>query len=792
MKVFQCISVLLFFLFLFVSQQAYARDDYNIFGGYDEKSAVATFADEVEVFPQEEITILRGNARFIYKDSTLQADEITIDMREGTVTAVRNVVIWSGGETLTGERLVYDMRKKRASLLSSEWQTGSYQISGQETEAEYDDETVYVKNAMITSCDMIEPHYRLENERAKVALGKRLWTYNTLMYLGNLPVMYLPFFTRSLKDDWKGHIVGYTYESDRGFGLLNKYNLHFNPLWRVALYADWYPSYGYGLGVKESYHRKGDRPMDGKIYLYRLNLKSPDDDIDEEDKRYKIAGRHRQVLHDDLVFTANYQKLSDREFNDDLEEEEAFRGWDRNDLRSNRNSYANLAYTQPDYSLRLLVKENLNDFQLGEILEDERSPQIRWDKRRQLIPGLPIKVYRKAHIDYSRLRGTQEFSLQQDKVWLRRYDQVERIDFGLDLEAPFTVLRWLRVTPFAGYQGINYNDPETRWSLRKHQGGRFDITDPADVLFLQKYGTTYYSGGSIGSMWQRDSTWDDVFQNVGKVGVELSTRFVHPLGSTKRFSRMRLVTEPTITFVKYFTSDHLEKRPPNEFPATHSYRDTFLEIDETDSFRRSASILRGGAEFKLEGKDHNEQTHQLARLAVYAGHDYYDHTSNEHEDVITELIITPVEWAQFTHYWRYDPDSRNTLAMWDNLTLTPNEKVTVSVSYSHFRSIYTRTGTPSMVLAHSGSTSERFVDVRMDVVLSKKWTMELEHQYDLEESLVRENRIAFVRDLHDWNAVLSFRQTERRYRDKDFQITVGLQFKLPDRPTSVLPFMSAN
>jgi len=37
-------------------------------------------------------------------------------------------------------------------------------------------------------------------------------------------------------------------------------------------------------------------------------------------------------------------------------------------------------------------------------MDDERSPQIRWDERRQLIPGLPINIYRKTHIDYSRLR----------------------------------------------------------------------------------------------------------------------------------------------------------------------------------------------------------------------------------------------------------------------------------------------------------------------------------------------------------------------------------------------------
>lgn len=747
---------------------AFAKQDYSLFKGFDERAAIEPSADEIEGFPEESLVVLRGNARVIYKDNTIRADEIVLDLREGEIRANRNVVIWSEGEELRGERLVYDLKTNKAGLASSHWHSGGYTVRGEQTEVEHKTGTIEVRNSWITSCDMIEPHYHLKNERSKIVLGQRFWTYNTLFYLGSLPVMYLPVFSRSLRDDWKGHVMGYNYSSDRGVAILNKYNLHFDPMRRLALYADWYPSYGYGFGIKESYHRKGGRPMDGKIYLYRLNLSDKDEDLDVT-RRYKIAGEHRQELYDDLVLTAKYQKITDREYNEDLDSEEMFRGWDRRDLQSNRNSFLNLAYTKPDYNLRLLVKENLNDFQLGELMEDERSPQLRLDERRQLVPYLP--VYRKVHLDYSRLRAMQEFSLEEDDVWWRRYDELDRLDFGMDLEAPFTVFQWLRITPFTGYQGIFYGSPEQRWSLRNIHGHRFDVNDPADSRdrdFLQRYGDRYYFAGGIRPDWEFDSNWDDVMQNVWKLGTEFSTRMVQPLGSTRRFSQMRLVVEPTVTVVGYFASKDLDDEVPREF-MNQTFYPTIPEIDEVDNYRRSARIVRTGLDLKLEGKDYDHVTHRLAKLSLYAAKDFYDDDDHdgEYEDLLMELALTPNKFLEFRHFWRYDLDEGETVAMWDGLTIIPDERMKFTVGYSQFKD------------THNSIAEESYATFDMKLAMSKKWTMELRERYDLERSMSSDTRCSFIRDLHDWEAAFSVRNRRRLYRDDDFQVTFGMQFKLP-------------
>lgn len=779
------------------AQDVQQADSYSIFQDFDPRTAIEPFADDVEFFPEDDLVILRGNASVVYRDNSIKADEIVLDLKEGELRANRNVVLWSHGERLHGERLIYDLRKKKATLIASELQVAGMRFRGEEMEFKHEDNEIEIKNAWITGCDMIEPHYHLENERAKIVAGKRFWTYNTLFYLGNLPVMYLPFFTRSLRDDWKGHIVSYTHSSQRGFGLINKYNLHFNPLWRIALYGDWYPGYGYGVGIKESYHRQRGRPMDGKIYLYYLDLKGEEEDLRDIEERYKIAGVHRQELYDDLVMTAYFQKLSDREFNDDLEDEEKLRGWSSRDLQTNRNSYWNLAYTKPDYNLRLFVKENLNDFQLGEMMEDERSPEIRWDERRQLIPGLP--VYRKVHFDYSRLSANQEFSLMEDSVWWQRQDEMERLDFAFDLEAPFTAWKWLRITPLAGYQYVRYDDPEQRWTLRDINGERFNVSDPIvdrrDRDYLNQWPGMFYNPATNRLVPGAEfaSHWDNVNQHVGKLGVEFSTRMVRPLGSTARFSQMRLVIEPTVTGVGYYTSEDYDDLVPKEFainpgyanipagfPGVHAVPPVFPEIDEVDGFRRTAHILRTGLEMKLEAKDYDYVTHRLAKMSLYAARDFKGSSSDgdEYEDLIMELRLTPNRFVAFSHYWRYDIDARETMAVWDGLSITPNDKLTYSFGYSQFQDVY-----DSMV-------QERYADFSMAVELSEKYSMQFAHQYDIERSTARETEWSVIRDLHDWNAAFSIRDKQRLYQESDTQITFSMSFKLPDGKKPQFPFVS--
>ncbi|HNT36765.1 MAG TPA: hypothetical protein PKH07_17385, partial [bacterium] len=371
------------------------------------------------------------------------------------------------------------------------------------------------------------------------------------------------------------------------------------------------------------------------------------------------------------------------------------------------------------------------------------------------------------------------YSLEEDDVWWRRYDQLDRVDFGMDLEAPFTVFQWLRITPFTGYQGIFYGTPEQRWSLRNIHGERFDVTDPDDSYdrdFLRRYGDRYYFAGGLRPGWEYESNWDDVMQNVWKLGTEFSTRLVQPLGSTRRFSQMRLVVEPTMTVVGYFASKDLDDEVPQEF-LNQTFYPTIPEIDEVDSYRRSARIVRTGLDLKLEGKDYDRVTHRLARLSLSAAKDFHssDDDDGEYEDFMMELSLTPNKYVEFKHFWLYDLDQSQTAAMWDGLTIIPDDRVKFTVGYAQFED------------THNVMDRESYATFDMKLAMSKKWAMELRERYDLEQSYFRDSRCSFIRDLHDWEAAFSVRNRKRLYRDDEFQITFGMQFKLPTQAAGGFP-----
>ena len=151
---------------------------------------------------------------------------------------------------------------------------------------------------------------------------------------------------------------------------------------------------------------------------------------------------------------------------------------------------------------------------------------------------------------------------------------------------------------------------------------------------------------------------------------------------------------------------------------------------------------------------------------------------DEYDDITMEFFLTPTKWLAFSHYWRYDGDERETRAMWDSLTLTPNEHVSYWVSYSQFKD------------DHIGDNRERFAELGMDVKLSEKYLMELKQRYDLEKSVTRENRVSFIRDLHDWEAALCLRDRRRLYRDRELQVTFAMHFKFPGKDIPAFPLVS--
>jgi lipopolysaccharide assembly outer membrane protein LptD (OstA) len=173
-------------------------------------------AKESEYFTMEEISqkyvLLRGDVVVVITDTDsgsvqeIKAQDITYNQDLNTVTATGGVEykITNNGntETFTGDSLSFDVDTgegvfygggtEKPQIRGSQTVTFTYQG---ETISRFGDDTVVMDNGGFTSCTSADdPHYQVRASRVWI-LGPGEWALeNAVLFVGHIPLLYLPFF----------------------------------------------------------------------------------------------------------------------------------------------------------------------------------------------------------------------------------------------------------------------------------------------------------------------------------------------------------------------------------------------------------------------------------------------------------------------------------------------------------------------------------------------------------------------------------------------------------------------
>ena len=75
-----------------------------------------------------------------------------------------------------------------------------------------------------STCDEDEPHYRIEAGELVIYPEDKLVARNVTFYFGKVPVLWLPWFRRSLKSDCRGFFFYPGYRGKWGFFFLSGYH----------------------------------------------------------------------------------------------------------------------------------------------------------------------------------------------------------------------------------------------------------------------------------------------------------------------------------------------------------------------------------------------------------------------------------------------------------------------------------------------------------------------------------------------------------------------------------------
>ncbi|MBL8012912.1 MAG: LPS assembly protein LptD, partial [Candidatus Omnitrophica bacterium] len=239
---------------------------------------------------------------------------------------------------------------------------------------------VNVKDGYLTTCDHDKPHFRLQAKNINVQLGKRAEARGVKMFIGPVPLMYLPKYTQSLVDRRPRYSLTPGYSKDFGFYVLQSWRYDFNERVNGVFHADLYDRKGIGVGGDVNYQT--GKYGQGAVRTYYINEYNIGDNHVWQEReikttyrdRYKGEWFHHWDIDDKTSTTWQYYRLSDADFLKDYFERE-------NRNAPNPSTYFVLTRLLKYGTLGLTVQKRVNTFST----EVERLPELTYNLSTQAL-----------------------------------------------------------------------------------------------------------------------------------------------------------------------------------------------------------------------------------------------------------------------------------------------------------------------------------------------------------------------------------------------------------------------
>ena len=457
-------------------------------------------------YREGESLLATGGVELEYKDITLKADQVRVELGTGDLVAEGSIVLDEGPRRLTGTLLEYDLESRTGRMTQARaFVDPGLRFVGEEI-AKVGAETYTVRNGAFTSCEGDVPPWSIHLSSMEITLEEYARIRNARLKLKHLPIFYSPYILWPAKTDRaSGFLVPKPGYSSRRGGYLGL--AYYKTLGRSAdatFYADLYTKEFLGAGTEVRW-----TPSERSAGHFRAYVQAEPDDVplldggpifdptrEQGDTRWKVALFHQtDSLWGRFRGVVDFEDYSDFDFRPDYER----------DLRQQSRPfiYSN-AYLSGNFGLQSLT-----------ILMDQRERILRngaVDIRRQL-PEIEYRV-RPTQIGSSPLYFSLQSALHGLQVEQSDFEiEYGRVDILPQLSIPLSTLPWL--------------------SAKLDVGGRVThYTDSLDASLTQ------FSGESL--------TRTFPFASLEIVGPSFSRVF--DLSGDGRFSKVKHVIEPRIGY----------------------------------------------------------------------------------------------------------------------------------------------------------------------------------------------------------------------------------------------------
>ncbi|HKY28095.1 MAG TPA: LPS assembly protein LptD [Pyrinomonadaceae bacterium] len=467
-----------------------------------EQQGVAT--DELKVDAEQQSGSGPENARVVVYEGNvdariglyrLQADKVTVYEANNKVIAEGNVVFDQGDQQrITGSRAEWNYKTKTGFFINSTGFTNQtddgtriYFTADRVEKISLD--TIIVTNAQVTACDEDVPKWSFHAKRARIKTGDRVRIYSPHMRIKDVPILYSPYLSVSLKRDRASGFLTPTFSGSgkKGFRISNGYFLTLGRSADITLRNDIFTGRGIGVGAdlrtranSRSYFNMGFYAIKDRIFGAEASPQDPD----QGGSSFYVDGVHYFpngfLAAADINITSNlaFRQL----FSDTIQQ--AISPEERSQVFVNRN--------HKDFSFNFLARTQVTSLPTSRIRIRE-LPSITIDKRASplnFIKKLPVYFSFQAAADGLSRKETIEdpvaFQTDVGGGPIISPSMVQRLDFYPRVSLPlsfagfsFTATGSARATFYS-----NSLEPTTRTVLsrnltRGYGEFEFDFRPPA-------------------------------------------------------------------------------------------------------------------------------------------------------------------------------------------------------------------------------------------------------------------------------------------------------------------------
>jgi LPS-assembly protein len=647
-------------------------------------------------------------------NTVLVADRISLDEQTGEVTAEGGVSLQSEERFWRGESVVYNFRTKEMKADTFRVGLAPFYVSGEGLTADQTNQTYQATNASLTTDDIANPSYKIRAKNLKIIPGKSIEAERATLYLGTVPVMVFPHYSRSLMRHPSHFVFTPGYRSLYGPFLLGSYHWNWTTNVSGALNVDYRQRRGFGFGPDLDYSL--GRWGDGSASFYYLNDQKPGEDPNNRpirEDRHRFSFSHRANIVTNLTAKIVVREQSDAQVVRDFFEFE---------YRDNPQPKSFLEVNQlwPNFSLNVLAQPQLNDF----FQTVERLPDVKLSAIRQQLGISPFYYEGENSVGYFRFRP-EEDSLAEDYAAFRA-------DSFHQIVLPRTLFGWLNVAPRVGGRFTHYGETEGKGAdLAERDRGVFNTG--AEVSFK----ASRVWGGARSKFWEVNELRHIIQPSVNYVFVPSPSRAPRELPQfDTEIPSLRLL--------------------PIDFP-------DYNAIDAIDSQNVLRFTLRNKVQTKRKGEVDN-----MVNWALYT--DWRLDPSADQDsfaDLFSDLDLRPWSWLTLSSEVRYDMEKGKLNYANHLATLQPTDFLSLSLGHLYFRD------DP----AFGPDSGNNLIRSSIFYRFNENWGARMTHHYEARDGVLEEQYYTIYRDLRSWTAALTLRFRDHRTRKDDVTIAITFSLK---------------